>query len=60
MSEPAAEVVGSLFTVILFVRAELVVHELLATTLNVPVLVGDNVPVVELPEGVPPPLYVQV
>ena len=55
MSEPAAEVVGSLLTVILFVFAELDVHELLATTLNVPVLVGDNVPVVELPEGVPPP-----
>jgi hypothetical protein len=60
MSEPATEVVGSLFTVILFVFAELVPQVPVAVTLNVPLLVGDNVPVVDEPEGVPPPPYDQV
>ena len=48
--------VGGEFTVILLVLAELVPHELLAVTLNVPLLVGANVAVVDEPEGVPPPL----
>ena len=56
---PVGEVGGDA-TVILRVLSAPEPHELFATTLNLPLLVGVNVTDVPVPEGVPPPLYFQV
>jgi hypothetical protein len=46
---------GTVFTVMLSVLAVLDPQELLATTDNVPLLVGVSVQLVPVPTGVPPP-----